>query len=159
MSEVHAAPKVHDQMLIRAPAEDVFRAIADPAVTTRFWFSRSSGPLEAGKRVRWDWEMYGAGSDVDVRQVEPGRRVVVDWDSYGGTRIDFGFERRSADTTMMSIDVTGFKGPDACAHAIDASGGFAFVLAGVKALLEHGVELNMVPDKAPEDHVPGWKPR
>jgi hypothetical protein len=60
---------------------------------------------------------------------------------------------------MMTIGVTGFKGADACAHAIDAAGGFAFVLAGVKALLEHGVELNVVPDKAPEHHVRGWKGR
>jgi uncharacterized protein YndB with AHSA1/START domain len=159
MSEVQTAPKVHQQMLIRAPVDQVFRAIQDPAVTRRFWFSRGSGPLEAGKRVRWDWEMYGAGANVDVREAEPGRRIVLDWDAHGGTRIDFRFEPRSEGATMVVIEVTGFAGPDACANAIDSSGGFAFVLSAMKALLEHGIELNVVPDKAPEAHAPGWRGR
>ena len=33
-------------MLIRRPPEDVFEAFADPAITTRFWFTKSSGRLE-----------------------------------------------------------------------------------------------------------------
>jgi hypothetical protein len=32
-------------MLIRRPVEEVFNAFVDPTVTTRFWFSRSSGQL------------------------------------------------------------------------------------------------------------------
>jgi uncharacterized protein YndB with AHSA1/START domain len=31
-------------MLIRGPARDVFAALTDPALTTRFWFTKSSGP-------------------------------------------------------------------------------------------------------------------
>jgi uncharacterized protein YndB with AHSA1/START domain len=45
------------QMLLRRPVADVFEAFVDPAVTTKFWFTRSSGKLEAGKEVQWDWEM------------------------------------------------------------------------------------------------------
>jgi len=158
MTDVKTAVKVHQQMLIRRPAEEVFRAIVDPAITTRFWFSKSSGALEPGKHVRWDWEMYGGGAEVDVREVVPNRRLVTDWDGAGGTRIVWTFEPRG-ETTMLTIEVTGFKGEDACEQAIDSSGGFAFVLAGLKALLEHGVELNVVPDKAPEAHVEGWRGR
>jgi uncharacterized protein YndB with AHSA1/START domain len=153
-------PTVRQQMLIRRPPSAVFRAIVDPAVTTRFWFSRSSGPLEAGQRVRWDWEMYGAGTEVEVREVEPDRRLVTDWDGPDGTRITWTFDARDGGaTTMLVIEVTGFKGETACADAIDSSGGFAFVLAGLKALLEHDLELNLVPDKAPEAHVAGWTAR
>lgn len=156
MSDVTKMPKVHQQMLIRAPVDQVFRAIQDPAMTRRFWFSRGSGPLEAGRRVRWDWEMYGRGFDAEVLEVEFERLIVVDWSAHGGTRIAFRFEPRSPDTTMVVIEVSGFEGPQACANAIDSSGGFAFVLAALKALLEHGIELNVVPDNAPEAHVPGW---
>jgi hypothetical protein len=54
-----AAPIAKAEMLIRRPVAEVFEAFVDPAVTSRFWFTRSTGRLEVGRRVRWDWEMYG----------------------------------------------------------------------------------------------------
>jgi len=63
-------------MLIRRPVADVFEALIKPEVTTRFWFTRSSGWLEAGKRVQWSWEMYGQSGDVDVDVVEENKRIV-----------------------------------------------------------------------------------
>jgi uncharacterized protein YndB with AHSA1/START domain len=36
-------------MLIRRPVAEVFEAVVDPDVTTKFWFTRSSGRLEPGK--------------------------------------------------------------------------------------------------------------
>jgi len=36
------------EMLVRKPVGEVFEAFVDPAITSRFWFTRSSGRLEAG---------------------------------------------------------------------------------------------------------------
>jgi hypothetical protein len=36
---------------------------------------------------------------------------------------------------------------------IDSTGGFSFLLADLKAFLEHGIELKLVKDHAPEAHV------
>ena len=58
------------QMLIRRPVSVVFDAFVDPAITSRFWFSRGSGKLEMGKQVRWDWEMYSVSTTVDVKALE-----------------------------------------------------------------------------------------
>jgi uncharacterized protein YndB with AHSA1/START domain len=120
MPETMTAPKVHQQMLIRAPAEEVFRAMTDPAVTRRFWFSRGSGPLGPGATVRWDWEMYGGSADVEVVRFEPPRRLTFDWSGGGGTRVDCRFEPRDGGT-MAVFDITGFTGPDACDQAVDSS--------------------------------------
>jgi len=30
-------------------------ALIEPAITSRFWFSKRRGCLEPGKHVRWDW--------------------------------------------------------------------------------------------------------
>jgi uncharacterized protein YndB with AHSA1/START domain len=38
-------------ILIRRPAAEVFNAFMDPAVTTKFWFTKSSGKLDKGKTV------------------------------------------------------------------------------------------------------------
>ena len=52
---------VEAQMLILRPISEVFEAFVNPEITTKFWFTRSSGRLELGKKVRWDWEMFGVG--------------------------------------------------------------------------------------------------
>jgi uncharacterized protein YndB with AHSA1/START domain len=52
----------------------------DPAITSRSWFTRGSGRLEVGKQVRWDWEMYGVGTTIDVKALEPDKRILIEWD-------------------------------------------------------------------------------
>lgn len=141
------------EMLIRRPVAQVFEAFVDPAITSRFWFSRGSARLEAGKSVRWDWEMYGFSVDAQVKVLEPGARLVVEWTGYGyPTDITWVFTARPDGTTFVSVTNTGLRGtPDEVASAaVDATEGFAFVLAGAKALLEHGVELRLVPDRFPD---------
>jgi uncharacterized protein YndB with AHSA1/START domain len=66
-------PVARTGMLIRRPVAEVFDAFVDPETITRFWFTRSSGRLEAGKQVQWDWEMYGISIQVSVKAVEPSR--------------------------------------------------------------------------------------
>ncbi len=51
-------PVIETQMLIRKPVADVFNAFIDPQITTQFWFSASTGKLEQGKTVVWNWEKY-----------------------------------------------------------------------------------------------------
>ncbi len=45
-------------MLIRRPPAEVFEAFVDPAVTTRFWFTHSTGKMTSGADLRWEWEMW-----------------------------------------------------------------------------------------------------
>ena len=56
-------------MLIRKPVNQVFEAFVDPAITTKFWFTKSSGKLEKGKQIKWEWEMYNVSSDVEVKEI------------------------------------------------------------------------------------------
>lgn len=145
-------------MLIRRPAAEVFEAFADPAVTTKFWFSKGLGRLEPGARVRWDWEMYGAGSWVSVREVEPNRRILIDWDEDAPTTVEWVFESRGPDQTWVTVTNSGFHGDDdeQVASALDSTGGFALVLAGAKIWLEHGVEPGFVVSRHPDALVEGW---
>lgn len=145
-------PVVETGMLIRRPVSEVFEAFVDPEITTRFWFTRSSGRLEAGERVQWDWEMYGVSVPVDVRTVEPNSRIVIEWPGpEGPTTVEFEFGPRGDGTTYVSITHTGFTGDgdELVEQATDSTQGFALVLAGLKALLEHDVRLNLVADRAP----------
>jgi len=140
-------------MLIRKPAADVFRAFIDPEVTTKFWFTKSSGRLEAGKPVKWEWEMYGAATNVMVKQLEPNKRIDIEWDGYSGrTNVEWKFASLEPGTTFVSITESGWTG-DAdklIQYVVDSTGGFTWTLAGLKALLEHGIRLNAVADRFPK---------
>jgi uncharacterized protein YndB with AHSA1/START domain len=140
-------------MLIRRPIDDVFEAFVDPDVTTKFWFTRSSGPLEAGKQVQWDWEMYGISIPVTARAVEPNRRIVIEWPGYSGpATVEWRFTPREDGTTFVGITESGFTGggDELVKQVADSTQGFTLVLAGLKALLEHDVRLNLVADRYPE---------
>ena len=148
-------------MLIRRPVAEVFEAFVDPSVTARFWFSRGSGRLEPGARVRWDWEMYGAGTEVAVKAVEPDRRILIDWDPEAPTEVEWRFEPRGPDRTWVTVENRGFHGSDdeKVSRALDSAGGFALVLAGAKIGLEQGIEPGFVLDRHPDAVVEGWKHR
>jgi len=149
MTNLTQAPVAKAEMLIRKPVAEVFNAFVDPAVTTRFWFTKSSGRLEAGKKVQWDWEMYGFAMTIDVKVVDKEKRIVVD--GFGDSTVTWDFTPR-ADGTYLSITSAGFTGDgDAqVKQAIDSTEGFTFVLAGLKAWLEHGIALNLIADKFPD---------
>jgi uncharacterized protein YndB with AHSA1/START domain len=142
------APVARTHMLIRRPVAEVFEAFVDPAITSRFWFSRGNGRLLPGAAVTWHWDMYGFSAQVRVDAVEPNRRIQVRWP----TPVEWVFTEREDHTTFVVITASGFTGTDdeQIAAAINSMGGFSFVLAGCKALLEHGVALNLVPDHDPD---------
>ena len=104
---------VETQMLIRKPVATVFEAFIDPAVTTNFWFTKSSGKLEVGKKIVWEWEMYNASA------------------------------------TYVFIKNYGFnlEGDELIRTVMDNTGGFTTVLDGLKAFLEHHINLNLIADK------------
>lgn len=153
MASSNQEPVVKAEMLIRRPVEEVFEAFADPAVTTKFWFTKSSGRLEAGKRVKWEWEMYGVSDDIYVREIEPNKRILID--SSDSTQTEWIFVSRADNETFVTIINSGFKGDgdEIVNQAIDSMGGYTMVLCGLKALLEHNVVLNVVADKAPDANV------
>lgn len=153
MPVLNHVPVVKAEMLIKKPVEEVFEAFANPEITTRFWFTKSSGRLEAGKRIRWDWEMYGVWDEIVVKKMEVNRRILIQ--SSDGTDTEWLFTRRNANETFVTINHTGFSGDgdELVNQALDSMGGYTMVLCGLKALLEHGIALNLVSDKAPDAHV------
>lgn len=156
MPTFHEIPVAEAAMLIRRPVREVFEAFVNPAITTRFWFTKSSGPLEAGKSVRWDWEMYGVSTTVEVKALEENRRIVIEWESSpGNTTVEWIFTERGESETFVAVTESGFQGDgdDIVKLALDSTGGFTMVLCALKALLEFNVVLNVVADKAPDANV------
>jgi len=149
------AVQARAEMLIRKPVAEVFEAFINPGVTTKFWFTRGSGILEAGKQVTWDWEMYNYTAQVTVLAIEPNRRILIEWGSANETptTVEWLFTPRAGHSTFVSITNTGFRGDgdEIIKQAMNSTEGFALVLAGLKAFLEHGIRLNLVADRFPQE--------
>src|SRR5205823_11997541 len=152
--QLEQVPITKTGMLIRKPVADVFEAFVNPDITTKFWFTRSSGRLEVGKHVQWDWEMYGISIQVTAKMIEPGRRIVLEWPGYGGapTTVEWAFMPHEGGTTFVTITEAGFTadGDNLVKQVTSSTQGFSLVLAGLKALLEHNVRLNLVADRYPK---------
>lgn len=140
---------VEAQMLIRKPIEDVFEAFINPEITTNFWFTKSTGKLEEGKNVTWEWEMYGAKSDVKVLQIIPNQLIKTEWGE-SSTNVDYEFKEME-NGTLVIIKSFGFSqtGEDLLEIINDNTGGFTTVLDGCKAYLEYGINLRLIEDKFP----------
>ena len=141
------------EMLIRRPVAEVFEAFVDPKITTKFWFTKSSGRLETGRQITWEWEMYGVSTVVRVKEVKANERILIEWSGYKGPeKVEWTFAPFGTDKTFVTITNSGFTGDDdeIVAQALDSKGGFTWVLAGLKALLEFGVRLNLTADAHPK---------
>lgn len=156
--QLKQVPITRTGMLIRKPVAEVFEAFMNPDITTKFWFTNGSGRLEVGKQVQWAWEMYGISIPVTAKAIEPNKRIVIEWPgSSGATTVEWVFTPQKDGTTFVTITETGFAGggDELVKQVTDSTQGFSLVLAGLKALLEHNVRLNLVADRYPrgiEEH-------
>lgn len=139
------------QMLIRKPVSEVFNAFIDPVIITNFWFTKSSGRLEEGKEVIWEWGMYDFKTTIKVFKIITDKLITISWGKPNG-RADFNF-RQLKDGTYVEITCYDFAetGDELINSIKDNIGGFTTVLDGAKAWLEHGINLNLIADKFPAD--------
>ena len=145
-------PVAHTAMLIRRPVAEVFEAIIDPAITSHYWFSKGSGRLQVGKPVQWDWEMYDVSIEVTAKTIEPNKLIVMEWPGYSGqTAVTWNFQDVE-DGTFVDVEETGWTGTgdELIKFVCDSTEGFTWTLAGMKAYLEHGLELGFVADRFPK---------
>src|SRR5262249_32020306 len=118
-------------MLVRRPPHEVFEALADPSITTRFWFTKSTGRMAEDAVLTWEWEMYRASGRVWVKEVQADRRIRFTWDGYDPshpTTVEFQFIPYENDTTYLQVTETGFTG-DADTQvrkALDSTAAFTF---------------------------------
>ena len=145
-------PTVETQMLIRRPVSQVFKSFIDPTITTNFWFTKSSGQLEVGKTVKWEWEMYGFSTNVLTKEIIPNKLISTEWGD-PATTVDYEFTALTDETTYVVIKNYGFSetGDDLIQAIQDNTGGFTTVLDGLKAYLEHNIRLNLIADKFPKE--------
>ena len=94
--------------------------------------------------------MYRVSTNVLVKEIVPNKKISIEWNE-PVTTVDFKFEALTENTTYMVIKNYGFnlEGEELIAAIKDNTGGFTTVLDGLKAYLEHNINLNLIADKFP----------
>jgi uncharacterized protein YndB with AHSA1/START domain len=149
------AIEVKAELLIRKPVSDVFEAMVNPEITSRFWFTGSTGRVESGKEIEWTWSMYNATAKVSIQRVERDRFISFTWMAYGiPTLVEMTFTPHEAGTTFVSIVEKGWDANDErlIETIVGDTEGWTLVLSALKALLEHNVILTVVADRFPQMH-------
>src|SRR5688500_8631429 len=85
-------------MMIRRPVAMAYQACIDPEITTKFWFTKSTGRLDKNQTVTWTWEMYNESAEVIVVSLEPNKKISILW---GGAE-----QKTRADWTFTPLDDT-----------------------------------------------------
>jgi uncharacterized protein YndB with AHSA1/START domain len=97
--------------------------------------------------------MYDVSIEVTPKTIEPNRRILVEWPGYSGpTLVEWTFTAYTDATTFVTVTESGFTGTgdELVKFVADSTQGFSLMLAGLKALLEHDVRLNLVQDRFPQ---------
>lgn len=92
--------------------------------------------------------------------LEQGKRIVIEWGDEKPTTVEWTFTPKPGNTTFVSITNSGFHGDgdNIVDDAIGSSTGFTMVLAGLKAYLEHDIQLNLIADRFPDQVAGHTKP-
>ena len=137
---------------VRAMPADVFAAFADANKMSKFWFDRKDDRLTEGKDSVWS---LGSGPnafsfEVRVVEIREPEKIVIEWPGEDDhlTQVVWLFEEADNGDTILSVEESGFSDGDATSisRVIDSTGGFNQVVVAAKALVEHGVEINVVTD-------------
>lgn len=138
-------PEVNAAIQISKPIHEVFEAIVDPAQMTNYFISKSSGRMQSGTQLMWEFPEFEDAYPVRVGEIAPNELIQFFWDVDGTEclveiKLSTG---RENNTTVVRVSEKGDQ-PDAGKALKFITGnteGWANFLACLKAWLEYGINL------------------
>jgi uncharacterized protein YndB with AHSA1/START domain len=146
-------PVAKAKMLIRKPVSEVFEALVNPEITSKFWFTKGSGRLETGRTIEWEWGMYDFKLSIYVNLVKQNNFISFKWPGTGKpTTVEMTFMPKGTSATFVSILEKGLDPHDekVFQFLVGNTEGWALVLSALEALLEHNIILKVVADRHPD---------
>lgn len=125
---------------ITKPVEEVFEAVANPIHLTQYFVSYSSGRLETGAELSWEFGDFPGKFPVHVIEVLPRQSISFVWDAE--TKVSITFREQEDGSTVVYVS-EGAKelSSDNLVWLRDNTFGWSNFLHCLKAYLEYGINL------------------
>ena len=136
--------EINVSLMVQKPTYEVFEAIADPSQMSNYFISKSSGRMEEGKTLTWEFPEMKMQFPVYIRKVEKDKYLSFHWADPEGndTQVEISLLPKENNSTFVKI-----KEKD---RANDEEGlkwlsgnteGWTNFLVCLKAWMEYGINL------------------
>lgn len=129
---------------IQKPAAVVFEAITDPAQMSRYFISRSTGIMEDGKQLVWNFPEFDIDVPVRVGKLVQNQYLSFYWagDDQKELLVEISLASRENGSTVVTVTEKGMNNDEAGINWLKGNTeGWANFLACLKAYLEYGINL------------------
>jgi uncharacterized protein YndB with AHSA1/START domain len=136
--EIKAALKM------QRPINEVFEAIVDPAKMSNYFISKSTGRMEEGKTLTWQFPEFEMEFPVRVKKIEPDKYISYYWDDVNDreSKVEIVLKPMGKDETFVTItEGTRENNEEGIKWLKGNTEGWANFLACLKAWLEYGINL------------------
>ena len=123
--------------------EIVFQAIVNPDQMSNYFISKSSGMMESGKTLIWNWPEFEEGAPVRIGEIEKDKYISFYWDvADRELLVEITLKPAANDATVVTVTEKSMANDEAGIKWLKGNTeGWANFLACLKAWLEYGINL------------------
>lgn len=128
---------------ILKPVNEVFDAIVDPGQMSNYFISKSSGKMEEGKKLVWQFPEFEMSFPVRIGKIEKNKYISFYWEVDGIELLtEMTLTPKANDSTLVNITEKSRENDEAgIKWLMGNTEGWANFLACLKAWLEYGINL------------------
>ncbi len=136
--------EVKAALQITKPASEIFEAIVNPQKMRNYFISKSTGRMEEGRSVIWNFPEFDFDAQIRVGKIEQDKYISFNWDGEEGKvlHVEMTLISQPDNSTVVRISEKGMDNNEAGLEwLVGNTEGWANFLACMKAYLEHGINL------------------
>jgi uncharacterized protein YndB with AHSA1/START domain len=129
---------------IQKPLHDVFEAIVDPEKMSNYFISKSTGRIEEGKTLTWQFPEFDMKFPVRIDKVEMDKYISWYWGNAAEneeTKVELSLQQMNDGVFVTVTEKSRDNDEAGIKWLAGNTGGWANFLACLKAYLEYGIHL------------------
>ena len=135
--------EIKTALQILKPVNEVFEAIVDPNKMSNYFISKSSGKMEDGKQIKWQFPEFDMEFPIRIDKIESNKYISYYWDIDGiELLVEMTLTPKENNSTVVTITEKSRNNDEAgIKWLMGNTEGWANFLACLKAYLEYGINL------------------
>jgi uncharacterized protein YndB with AHSA1/START domain len=128
---------------ILKPVNEVFEAIVDPIKMSNYFISKSSGRMEEGKLIKWQFPEFDMEFTIRIGKIESDKYISYYWDVDSiELLVEMTLKPAANNSTVVTVTEKSRNNDEAgIKWLMGNTQGWANFLACLKAYLEYGINL------------------